>query len=423
MIAGARPSWYGWALLLPVIPLCLAGWLTLNAIYGNDGPPSITRADVKHLMFIVIGLCGMAVAVGVGYRRVGRFAYLVYALCILLLIVLVLDRWVNIPFVPYRSNARRWIEVGPIRVQPSELMKIAFVLTLAWYLRYRSNYRRFRGLIWPFALTLLPMALIKLQPDLGMLLLFLPVLFAMLFAAGAKAKHLTLIIAMGLACLPVFWLKIAPYQRLRIVGVFLQSETLRDYFAEEEERWQQFRPPDMDEAEWQRQLTQWESWTGYQLVHSKVAIASGGPFGHGWAQGPFVKYGILLPERQNDFIFAMVGHQWGIVGCLILVGCYLVIVVVGFDIATMTPDPFARLVAIGMTTMLAVQTLVNLLMTIGLGPITGVTLPFVSQGGSSMVSSFLTIGLLISVAQDRPILIAHRPFEFNEELERYQTVP
>jgi cell division protein FtsW (lipid II flippase) len=127
----------------------------------------------------------------------------------------------------------------------------------------------------------------------------------------------------------------------------------------------------------------------------------------------------LLPERHNDFIFAMIAHQWGFLGSLALLACYGVMVVIGMDVATTTKDPFGRLVAVGFATLIAVQALTNLCMTVGLGPITGVTLPFVSAGGSSLIASFLCIGLLISVAQHRPLSMGRLPFEFDEEAERY----
>src|SRR5690606_12889769 len=127
-----------------------------------------------------------------------------------------LDKAVPLPLVDAKRAVRRWISLGPVQLQPSELMKTVYVLALAWYLRYRRNYRTLRGLLQPFALTLLPMGLILMQPDLGTVLLFLPVLFAMLYAAGAKTKHLLLVIALAGLASPIFWHYIRGYQRLRV---------------------------------------------------------------------------------------------------------------------------------------------------------------------------------------------------------------
>lgn len=411
----------GWIILLPVLPLCLGGLFTIQATSSPDQLTVLADETIKQLAFAVAGIVCMFIIAGVGYQRIGRLAYPGFGVCIILLACLVVDRWFDLPFVPLKRNTRRWIQIAGIQVQPSELMKIAYVLGLAWYLRYRSNYRTFLGLIPPFALTLVPMALIKMQPDLGTLLLFLPVLFVVLYAAGAKGKHLVAVIAMGLLCSPLFWTKIEAYQKLRITSVVLQNKAIRDYLSRPPEsrpelatRWEFFRPKEFSETRWMMELANWENITGYQLTRSKIAIGSGGPFGKGSGQGMFVEYD-FLPEKHNDFIFAMIGHQWGIIGCILTLLCYGLIVLIGFEIATLTREPFGRLVAVGLTTMLAFQAITNLCMAIGLGPVTGVTLPFVSAGGSSLMINFASLGLIVSVARDRPLMFTNRPFEFADE--------
>ncbi len=411
------PTRHGWGLLLPVLPLCAASLVILQTISDNDTGRLLAPETTRQLAWMMLGLAGMVASVLIGYQRLGRIAFPVFFICLAMLIVLVLDRKLPIPFVTPRQNVRRWIGVGSFQIQPSELMKIAYVLALAWYLRYRRNYRRLSGLVPPFTLTLLPMALILIQPNLGTVLLFLPVLFAMLFAAGAKGRHLVTIAVLALLATPLFWFKIETYQRLRVTGVFLQSDSVRHWFREHPEAWDRLRPRGSNSSGWRLELSDWATRTGYQLVHSKTAIGSGGISGQG-RDGVFVESN-LLPLKHNDFIFAMIGHQWGLIGSLLALGCYTMIVVMGFDVATFTNDPFGRLVAVGLSTMLAAQTLTNVCMTIGMGPITGVTLPFVSAGGSSMVTSFIAVGLLISVAHLRPMLIARPPFVFDEEAERY----
>lgn len=414
------PTWYGWALLLPVVPLCVVSVLSIEAT-GTQAGYWLTNDALKQLAFILLGVGSMLVVLAVGCERLGRASFLLYGLCIAMLVYLVLDRWLPIPLVDLQRNARRWIRVGPIQLQPSELMKITYVLALASYLRYRRNYRTLTGLVPPFALTLLPMVLIKMQPDLGTLLLFLPVLFAMLFAAGAKGRHLGVIIALGLLAMPLFWFKIETYQRLRVTGVFLQSPWIREQLVQRPHVWNALRPDDEDGARWLRHLREWETRTGYQLVHSKTAVGSGGVTGQGYGQGLFIEHN-LLPERHNDFIFAIIAHQWGLVGGLLLLACYAFIVLIGMDVATLSRDPYARLTAVGFSTLIGVQTLTNICMTIGLGPVTGVTLPFVSAGGSSLVTSFICLGLLISAAQHRPVIFGNEPFQFDEEEERYQSM-
>lgn len=419
------PTRHGWGLLVPVLVLCTIGVLSIQATGGPEAGHKLTSAAANQLFYIGMGLVAAAVVVSLGYLRLGRWSYVLFALCLVALLWLILDRWVNLPMVVAQRNTRRWIRLAGIQVQPSEFAKFVYVLALAWYLRYRRNYRTFFGLFAPFALTLVPMAMILLQPDLGTVLLFLPVLFAMLYVAGAKGKHLLIIVVLAALAAPVFWFQIKSYQQLRVTSVFLQSPAVRNWLVQHPQLWDHFRgkvKKDSDDAaeavKWRRELTDWENYNGFQLVRSKMAVGSGGVGGQGWGRGIFLEYD-FLPERHNDFIFAIVAHQWGLLGCLIVLACYAAIVILGFDVATLTNDPFGRLVAVGATTLLAFQALTNICMTIGIGPVTGVTLPFVSAGGSSLISSLLCIGLLISVAQRRPMLIANPPFVFDEEAERY----
>ncbi|NLX12085.1 MAG: rod shape-determining protein RodA [Phycisphaerales bacterium] len=442
-------------MLFPVLMLCTAGVLTLQATEMPVEAGLLADRAMRQLLYIFVGLAGMLAVMMVGYHRLGRWSYLLFAVCLVLLVYLLLGRWVaQLPLVKAIRGTRRWLFVGPIPLQPSELAKIAYVLALAWYLRYRRNYRTFMGLFVPFAITLVPMGLILIQPDLGTVLLFLPVLFAMLFAAGARVRHLLLIVCMGICCLPLFWLKIADYQRLRITGVLLQDSRLRDYLVQEPPaspedssywdrvkslftepvqtqpaediptapsvlsrtrpmRWDWLCPKGTAPGLWRQELVEWENRSGYQLVASKNAIGSGGLTGQGWGRGIFFEYD-FLPEAHNDFIFALIAHQWGVLGSLVVLAGFALIFLVGLIIASLTVDPFGRLVAVGLATMILVQALVNLAMTIGFGPITGMTLPFVSAGGSSLMASFISIGLLVSVAQRRPRTLATRSFEFDD---------
>lgn len=413
---GGLNTRHTWGLLVPVTILCGLSLLSLQALFSPEPTRVPAGAAVKQFGFIVVGLIMARLTILVGYQRLARWSYLLFVGCVFVLAALQIDKHIDLSFVPYRNGSRRWIEIGSIQLQPSELMKIVYVLALAWYLKYRRNYRTFAGLAAPFFLTLVPMGLIIIQPDLGTVMLFLPVLFAMLFTAGAKGRHLLIIILLGTLCLPLFWLQIRDYQRLRLVGMVLQNQNLRGYFEKHPDKWDRFRPPKTTPGKWRHELTQWEAGAGYQLVHGKTAIGGGGILGEGWADGPFVENDFLLPERENDFIFAIIAHQWGLLGSLVVLCCYAVIVVIGFDVAVSTKDPFGRLVAVGTSTLIGVQTLTNLCMTVGIGPITGVTLPFVSKGGSSLVASFVCLGLLVSVATHRPILIGKDPFRFDEEM-------
>jgi len=356
----------------------------------------------KQVIFTAIGAVGFIAVNLVNYRRFGAVSHWMYVFVLLLLAVLLLDKIVDIPFVPVINNARRWLRIGTtsvfVQVQPSEFCKLTYILALAWYLRYRSNYRNFTALVGPFALTLLPMVLILTEPDLGTVLLMMPILFTMLFVAGAKVKHLVIIVLMALLVSPLLWYKMKPYQRTRISSVLLQNSWIRQK-AEQN--------PTVSKILIGKKFStkQWKDDWGYHLIRSKYAVASGGTSGYGFRRGPFVKYD-FLPARHNDFIFATIAHQWGFLGCLALLGLYVIIIGCGLEIAGHNTDPFGKLLAVGIVAMFAVEVIVNVSMTLGLMPITGLTLPLVSYGGSSLLVSMASVGLLNNVGRCRPFSVA-----------------
>ena len=377
----------GWVLLAAALLLTAFGLLSIYA--GEAGPDSRPTNTIKQLALLAVSLGGFLVVQLVGYRRIGYWAYPLFGLILVLLILLVLARkFPMAPFIEPRRNAYRWIVLGPVSLQVSEYAKIIYILALAAYLRYRTNYRTLRGLLGPFALTLVPVALILKEPDLGTSILLLPTLFVMLFVAGAKIKHLLLILALGAVSVPLFYYSplMNNYQRTRIQSLFRQEDTDK----------------------------RWRLNAGYQLNQSKIALGSGQFAGRGFRGSAFFRYN-LLPEEHNDFIFAVIGNQWGFIGCMAILFCYLVIIAAGLTIASMTVDPFGRLLAVGVCALILAQAVINVGMTLGLMPITGMSLPFVSMGGSGLIASYLGIGLLADVARRRPVSIAPKPFEFERE--------
>ncbi|MFQ5806673.1 MAG: FtsW/RodA/SpoVE family cell cycle protein [Phycisphaerae bacterium] len=399
----------GWGLAVPVLMLSAFGLTSIHAtdrsaanVVEVDQPGRVALADANWLgvavkaigpltlrqgLYLITGIGLLFLVLVPSYRRIGRHAYFFYGLVVFLLLLLFLDRYVDLPLVPVKRDVRRWIELGAFSIQPSEFMKVGLILALAYYLRYRKSYRTWRGLVPPFLLTLLPMVLILKQPDLGTLLMLLPVLFVMLFVAGARLRHLMTIVVLGCATLPLFYFfGMEDYQRDRIRALFKQNT--------EDETWHMKQ--------------------GYQLRQSLIALGTGGLAGEGYGEGAIVRYG-LLPEERNDFIFAVVGNQWGFVGCVVVILAYVVIIICGLEVAMVTNEPFGRLLAVGVVVMIVVQALLNICMNLGLAPITGMTLPFVSAGGSSLWANFLALGLLVNVAQRRPMLIAHPPFEHRDD--------
>ncbi len=370
---------------------------------GHDGPANAGRQCVR----VLAGLLSAVIILRIGYQRISGYAYAIFLMTLALLVLLLLAKLFSTSFgglTAPRNGAYRWLHLPGFLLQPSEFMKVAYVIALAWYLRYRRNYRGFGGLLIPIVMSAVPLSLILLEPDLGTAFLLAPVLLIMLFMAGARMRHLLIVALIGLAAAPLAWGQIKGYQRARVTAVLLQSEGLRRAVIDNPQRYHWLAG--------RRQAIEWAAGSGYQLVHSKNAIGSGGLVGQGWGNGAYVR-STLLPDRHNDFVFAVIAHQWGLVGCLIVLACYVVIVLSGIRIASATAEPFGRLLALGVVALIVTQAVINIGMTLGLMPITGLTLPFVSYGGSSLLSNFMAVALLISVSKSRPFLLAAKPFEFN----------
>lgn len=361
----------------------------------------------KQVVFAVLGGFVFVIVNSINYRWWGTVSYWLLAGVLALLALLLVSKFVvTLPFAKPINDSYRWISFTVAgrtlpSLQPSEFCKVAYIMALAWYLRYRSNYRNFKALIGPFALALLPMVLILPEPDLGTVMLMMPILFIMLFVAGAKVRHLLLIILMAILVSPLLWYKMEIYQRARISSVLLQNAWIR-------EKAEQHPAVGNILVGTEFSARQWKNDWGLHLIRSKYAIASGGTnsgTGYGFRRGPFTKYG-FLPERHNDFIFAVIAHQWGFWGCLGLLSLYVIIVSCGLEIAVNNTDPFGKLLAVGIVAMFVVEVLINVGMTVGLMPITGLTLPLVSYGGSSLLVSMASVGLLNNIGRSRPFSVA-----------------
>lgn len=348
-----------WPILMTIGLLCTASILALQL-------SSPTRAD-KQQIWLLVGLGVILVSLLPHFHILGRIAYALYGAAIVLL--------VGVFFAPEVAGTHRWFVLpGDIQVQPSELAKIAFVLSLAWYLRWRKNIRTLNGLVVPFALALVPFALILKEPDLGTAMLFPLVLYAMLIAAGARLRHLVAIALFAAFVIPGSYPFLRPYQQQRVVSFAKQI------LGQEDESH--------------------KAGAGYQQFQSKAAIGSGGLTGKGAEAAQHFRQGIL-PEAYTDFIFAVIGAQWGILGCTIIIVMYLAFFMASVEIASSTRDSFGRLLVVGLSSMILFQATINMYMTVGLGPVTGISLPFVSYGGSSLLASMLAAGLLLNVSVRR----------------------
>lgn len=416
-----------WPIIAAMLALLSMGIVAIRCSEKVD--PSLQGHAAKQLAFACVGLVCFVAATVIPYRRIGRYAYTIFGATLVLLVLLLLPRLIGSNSVinsvlPEIRGARRWINMGAIKLQPSEIAKLSYIILLAWYLRYGDHYRHLRGLAVSFLLAVVPMGLILKEPDLGTALLFLPTLYFMLFMAGAKMKHLLTIVvaATVLVLLPI------PQKQSSLTGQkaeLLPSVAYCTFDIGSDKYILAAAPLVAMESHqierivgWLRQdMPEIAGNMGYQLYHSKMVLGAGQLSGHGdWENGNY--YIRMLPDDHTDFIFSVIGGQWGFLGCMAILFLYAVIFVFGVEIATITYDPFARLLAVGVLALLFSQIFINVGMTMGLMPITGMTLPMISYGGTSLVINCIALGLLINVGQRRPRLLAKRPFEYGPKRER-----
>jgi len=353
-------------LLLSFLLICLFGVAFIYSATWDLWNSGIEFSDhvVKQGIWVIAGLALMFVIMNMDYIRLMDFAYLAYALNLLALVFLLL-------FGGEHYGARRWIDLGPLSLQPSEFVKITFIMALAAFLgERRERAGSLKNFIGALVLIMPAAALIFLQPDLGTALVLVPILFSMLFVCGERVKYIVVTIVMGLASMPFLWNLLKDYQKTRLM-VFLN--------------------PNLDPLG-----------AGYTIIQSKIAIGSGGVFGKGWLNGT-QSYLKFLPERHTDFIFSVVGEEWGFVGALVIIGLYALVIARGVRIIALTGDVYGRAMATGIVTLIAFQVIVNISMTIGLMPVVGLPLPAISYGGSSTVATLMGIGFLLSVSRKTTI--------------------
>ncbi|MEB2308660.1 MAG: rod shape-determining protein RodA [Candidatus Brocadiaceae bacterium] len=325
---------------------------------------------LKQLIWILMGFTLFFILLSFDYLSFANHAYIIYGGVLFLLIVL-------LAFGGSVKGTQRWLSIGSFSIQPSEFMKITIVLTLARFLRYKKYGLGLFDIGISLLLTLVPMVLIVKQPDLGTALIMLPILLFMLYTAGIRLSYLLLFIGAGLAISPLLWMFVLKsYQKLRIIG-FL----------------------------WPEKTTDWGA--GYHRLQSLIAIGSGGLLGAGWGNGTQNQMK-FLPERHTDFIFAVIAEEWGFLRACFVLLLYMIFLTCGIGIARNTREPCGRLIVVGLVTMFATQIVVNVCMTLGIAPIVGITLPFVSYGGSSMLTSFIALSIIFNVKMHSKVDLASR---------------
>lgn len=363
-----------WTPFVATLALMACGWLGISR--AEQFSLSARRFADQQLMWCLLSLGLLGAAMVPNYRFLQRLGYLPFVAALLLLGTVYL--------FPPINGAQRWIRVGSLGLQPSEFTKVAYVLALSRYLMFRDNYRRFRGLAAPLAVTLAPMLLILKEPDLGTALVFLPVLLALLFVAGARGGDLVKLLLLGFLVAPLLWSQMSREQRSRVTSLVNQTPA--------------GAKPGPD---------------GYQLFQSKQMLALGGWPGSWWAGDAVDDSGVYhLPEAHTDFIFSVLGERFGLAGLACVLALYAVLVASGLRIAAATREPFGRLLSVGITALIGVQALVNSGMAVGLLPVTGLSLPLVSYGGSGLLANALAIGLLLNVGMRPGYDVSPEPFRW-----------
>jgi rod shape determining protein RodA len=339
--------------------LVFLGLLVLYSASGGDFSKVISQ--LRNLALALVCMWGMAV---MPPSRLQKLVWPVFGVALLALVGVAVAGEVS-------HGARRWLHLGPMRIQPSELMKIALPLALAGYFEWRG--RQVRWYDYGVALLLLaaPVALVLRQPDLGTALLIASSGFYVLYFAGLSWKVMGALAGMAMASLPFVWHLMHDYQKKRIL-------TLLD--------------PSQDPLG-----------AGYHTLQSMIALGSGGLFGQGWMNGS-QSHLDFLPEHTTDFIFAVFGEEFGLLGEIIFMATMLIIILRGFFIANEGSSPFTRLVAGALAMTLFTYAFVNMGMVAGILPVVGVPLPFLSYGGTSLVTLFIMIGILMSVHHHRQLV-------------------
>jgi rod shape determining protein RodA len=318
----------------------------------------------KQIVSLMLGLIAMIVVVTFDYRLAKVYAFLGFgALLFLLLLVLT-------PIGAETAGAQRWITLFGFQFQPSEFAKITMVAALAAYLSEIKGEVRLDHVWRTAGIAVAPMALIFLQPDVGTMMVFAATLIALLVVAGARARYIAILI------LTAIFLGIVSFH----IGV------VKDYQID---RLTSFLDPARD-----------PQGAGYNRQQSEIAIGSGGLFGRGFLAGTQTNLD-FVPEQHTDFVFTVVGEEFGFAGATFLLGLYGVLLWRGFRTALMSRDTFGTLLAAGITAMLAFQVFVNIGMTMGIMPVTGIPLPLVSYGGTSMITNWVAVGLLLNVHMRR----------------------
>ena len=399
-----------YSLVLAVMMLLVIGILMIHSASTGDNLESSTIWQ-KQIVWSVLSISIMLGMVLIPFKAIYALSYVIYGLFLVLLLMTEL-------FGSMGGGSERWLALGPIRIQPSEFMKIAAILALARFLSEKKNAPTgYSKVILPALIVMVPTAIVLKQPDLGTSLVFLSILFPMLYWAGLDTVHLFFLMSPALSAvfsapfIPFFnwitWvvfmfgllavLYMARYSLFGMgvilsmnifagIAVPLMFNKLKPY---QQKRITTFIDPEADPLG-----------AGYQIINSKIAIGSGGLLGKGLGEGRYTELG-FLPRAHTDFIFSVVGEEFGFVGAIVILGLIVYIVSRGIFIAMAVKNRFMSIASVGIATVFAFHMFVNVGMVVGIMPVTGLPLLFMSYGGSSCLTSAIMVGLLLNFSVNR----------------------
>ncbi len=344
-----------WGLVLVLTAIAGGGVLALYSAAGGRFEPWAARHAARYGAAL-----GLMLVVALIHPKVWlSLAWPIYIVSMLLLVAVDVIGKIGM-------GAQRWLVVGPMQIQPSEIAKVAVIMVLARYYHglRKEEAAKFLYTLPPLLLILAPVGLVMVQPDLGTAMMVLMAGGALLFVAGVRLWMFLAAGVTAIACLPIAWSFMHEYQRKRVLT---------------------FLDPDRDPLG-----------AGYHITQSKIAIGSGGLFGKGFLKGTQSSLN-FLPEKQTDFIFTTFVEEWGLMGALVLLALFALVLAWGFSIALRSQHHFGRLLAMGITSLMFLYVFINTAMVMGLLPVVGVPLPLVSNGGTALISVMFACGLLIGV--------------------------
>jgi len=349
---------FDWVLLVMVLLICALGVIE---IYSATLGTKFAGVHLKQVYWILGGIALMFIVSVLNYQALLERVPLLYVVSIAsLLAVMVFGRTY--------LGAKRWVQIGSFHFQPSEWVKLVLILAMAKYFADQKSETTAQDLIKAGALVFVPMAMVLKQPDLGTALTYLPIAIMGLFLGGMKARHALVILLVGVLLAPVAWHVLKPYQKDRLTS---------------------FADPEAD-----------SQGRGYQVLQSLVAVGSGGIFGKGTAHGSQTQ-GQFLPVPHTDFIFAAFAEEHGFIGAMGVLLLYFIVLMRLIQNAQTAPDRAGAFVVMGVVAVLAFHLLVNVGMVVGFMPVTGIPLPLMSYGGSSVLFMFLALGIVMNIRMRR----------------------